>query len=58
MLSPHPAIPLDPRISVSGDAVYVERDPSVVEEAPLAEDVEPEDTPRDAEVVSLDSFRK
>ncbi|MDV7141783.1 ClpXP protease specificity-enhancing factor SspB [Tropicimonas sp. TH_r6] len=29
------------------------------EEAPLAEDVEPEEeTPRDAEIVSLDSFRK
>ncbi|MFV0360400.1 SspB family protein [Tropicimonas sp.] len=28
------------------------------EEAPLAENVEPDDTPHDAEVVSLDKFRK
>jgi hypothetical protein len=34
-------------------------DPSEeAEEAPLAEDVEHDDTPRDAEIVSLDSFRK
>ena len=36
-----------------------EDDPDDGEEAPMAEDIEPEDAPqKDAEIVSLDSFRK
>ena len=48
---------------VSGTVELLKEEDDLVEdvlsEAPLAEDVEPEaDEPRDAEVVSLDSFRK